>query len=269
MISIVVKNGSLLVVDAFDDDDKEDEILFQSPVYSDLEGFVKKERIVPKLVPGDKDKFSNLADVSGKKCLGYARLYFSSGWHYRWFSDFNGKTSLDGQEVSLSAEDRALLKNTVRYFEDHYPRGCSYCMQEDMEELMAAVSDNRYLLQPVFFENVAILVDTTYGNNDYPVRIYMYVDSDKKVADQMDRSLILSVKNQHGSITEWHYTTASEFLECVENHVVDRLTDDPVVKLSYSWMGVEMDEEHLREFGINDFYDLYNWCCSRDCDWFE
>ena len=34
--------------------------------------------------------------------------------------------------------------------------------------------EHRYLLKPKFGSLYRVMVDTTYGNSDYPVRIYAY-----------------------------------------------------------------------------------------------
>ena len=35
-------------------------------------------------------------------------------------------------------------------------------------------SENRYLLKPLYSDHYKVMFDTTYGNGDYPVRIYVY-----------------------------------------------------------------------------------------------
>ena len=35
-------------------------------------------------------------------------------------------------------------------------------------------SKNRYLLKPMYSDHYKVMFDTTYGNGDYPVRIYVY-----------------------------------------------------------------------------------------------
>lgn len=48
-------------------------------------------------------------------------------------------------------------------------------MQEDCEEQFKSWGDKtRFLVKPRGSENYLVMIDTTYGNVDYPVRIYVY-----------------------------------------------------------------------------------------------
>lgn len=52
-----------------------------------------------------------------------------------------------------------------------------------MREHMASTyegANERYFIKPLMSDCYRITVDTTYGNEDYPVRIYVYQEEDAK-----------------------------------------------------------------------------------------
>lgn len=51
--------------------------------------------------------------------------------------------------------------------------GCNYSMREFLSQYPNC-SNDRYLLKPLMSEHYKIMIDTKYGNEDYPVRIYVY-----------------------------------------------------------------------------------------------
>lgn len=69
---------------------------------------------------------------------GYFRLYFRSRWYGRWMGR------------------------------------CSWDMEDYLKQFPTWGVENRYLLKPLYSKHYKVLFDSTYGNGDYPVRIYLY-----------------------------------------------------------------------------------------------
>ena len=98
---------------------------------------------------------------------GYFRMYFRFGrWYGSWF-----ETSQNVSNLSIKGVSRI-----VRFLQDKFPCGCNSTMQEYLEENFSpwGASDTRYLLKPVYSDHYRIMFDTFYGNEDYPVRIYVF-----------------------------------------------------------------------------------------------
>ena len=66
------------------------------------------------------------------------------------------------------------IDNIIRYLQEKYPHGCSFDMEDTMGKYPKWGGSKRYLIKPKYSEFYRIMVDTTYGNEDYPVRIYLY-----------------------------------------------------------------------------------------------
>lgn len=96
--------------------------------------------------------------------LGYYRLYFRNGWYGRW---------MEGADA-VDRVDCAGIDRIVRWLRENFPRGCGYVMKEYLEQYPTWGAENRYLLKPVMNDHYKVMFDTTYGNGDYPVRIYVY-----------------------------------------------------------------------------------------------
>ena len=96
--------------------------------------------------------------------LGYYRLYFRNGWYGRWMESNNEIDEIDCVGVD----------EIVRWLQENFPRGCTWDMKEYLSEFPTWGSENRYLLKPFMSDHYKVLFDTTYGNGDYPVRIYVY-----------------------------------------------------------------------------------------------
>ena len=96
--------------------------------------------------------------------LGYYRLSFRNGWYGRWMESNNEIDEIDCVGVD----------EIVRWLQENFPRGCTWDMKEYLSEFPTWGSENRYLLKPFMSDHYKVLFDTTYGNGDYPVRIYVY-----------------------------------------------------------------------------------------------
>lgn len=99
-----------------------------------------------------------------EKYIGYYRLYFKGGWYGRWM-EVNQK---------VSAVDCHGIDEIMLWLIEKFPDGCSWDMKEYLKEFPIWGCENRYLLKPFMSEHYKVLFDTTYGNHDYPVRIYVY-----------------------------------------------------------------------------------------------
>lgn len=142
----------------------------------DLPYFVNKERIL--LCPfephvkadmdipfiNDYEQFKELDKVPGKKLKGYFRLYFRNGWYSKWFS----------HSESPDEYDCAGAYEIVKWFSDNFKGGCDYYMKDFFKTVFSSIIENRYLIKPYVSEVYKIVVDMTYGNEDYPIRIYVY-----------------------------------------------------------------------------------------------
>lgn len=131
-----------------------------------LKNYINQERII--IGFEDDSKIHDLSSVDGYDYLGYYRLYFSGGnWHGRWFLS-------DADREKVSEIDCVGIDNIIRYLQEKYPHGCSFDMEDTMGKYPKWGVSKRYLIKPKYSEFYRIMVDTTYGNEDYPVRIYLY-----------------------------------------------------------------------------------------------
>lgn len=103
----------------------------------------------------------NLTDSA--RYAGYFRLYFCGRWYGRWMESKN-----------VDDYDCAGVETIINWLNENFPKGCSWDMKEYLEQFPTWGVENRYLLTPLYSKHYKILFDTTYGNMDYPVRIYLY-----------------------------------------------------------------------------------------------
>lgn len=94
--------------------------------------------------------------------IGYWRMYFHNEWHGRWIG-----------EVDLSQEEIDGVNNIVEYFVENYPFGCSWSMISHFKKSFDEVADGRYQLMPVMSNRYVVVIDTRYGNAEYPVKIFV------------------------------------------------------------------------------------------------
>ena len=154
----------------------ENDELFRCPkatAHEDLRNFINRNRmlIVPMRdgnysIPFVDDETKNLREVEGLNMVGYWRMYYDGGhWCGKWF--FEGKEKPDWY-------DTGGVQRIINWIEAKFDKGCDYYMKDFCEENFTKVGDQRYLIRPYLSENYKIMIDTTYGNHDYPVRIYTY-----------------------------------------------------------------------------------------------
>ena len=147
---------------------KENQELFRCPREldnTDLRNYVNKERI---FLGVEKDDVEDLRKVPRKTFLGYYRMYSDgNGWFGRWLDVKDGTENIDV----------AGIEDITNWLRTEFPHGCDFTMKEYLTRFKNWGSDeNRYLLRPIMSDRFKICIDTTYGNGDYPVRIYVYGD---------------------------------------------------------------------------------------------
>ena len=128
----------------------------------DLRSYVNRECI---FLGVEEDNVEDLRKVDGKKFLGYYRMYFSNGsWYGRWLDTVK----------DLEQFDAIGIQDILDWIHKTFTSGCNYTMKEYLEQFNNWGSENRYLLKPIMSDKFKIMIDTTYGNSDYPIRIYVY-----------------------------------------------------------------------------------------------
>lgn len=132
----------------------------------DLRGYVNDNRCV---LGFENDDTKN-SGIDGRKCIGYFRLYFTNGWYGRWFVN---------KGCHVSEKDICGVTNIINELDRNFPRGCGWAMREHMASTYEGTNE-RYFIKPLMSDCYRIMVDTTYGNADYPVRIYVYQKEDAK-----------------------------------------------------------------------------------------
>lgn len=132
----------------------------------DLRGYVNDNRCV---LGFENDDTKN-GGIDGRKCIGYFRLYFTNGWYGRWFVN---------KGCHVSEKDICGVTNIINELDRNFPRGCGWAMREHMASTYEGANE-RYFIKPLMSDCYRIMVDTTYGNADYPVRIYVYQKEDAK-----------------------------------------------------------------------------------------
>lgn len=142
---------------------KENQELFRCPReldHIDLKSYINKNRCV--LGFETDNETEDLREASGY--LGYYRLYFSGGWSGRWM-ECNEK---------VDQLDCVGIDEIINWLREKFPKGCTWEMKEYLKSFSDWGSENRYLLKPLMSDHYKVMFDTTYGNGDYPVRIYIY-----------------------------------------------------------------------------------------------
>lgn len=68
------------------------------------------------------------------------------------------------------------VQEVINWFVEQFPGGCDYCMRDYLKAFPTwnPFIEQRYLLAPLYSDRYKVMIDTTFGNGDYPVRIYCY-----------------------------------------------------------------------------------------------
>ncbi len=114
------------------------------------------------------DSSEDLRNVPGKECIAYYRAYYDgAGWYGRWF--------IENDSNKLTDKDKAGVQVIINWFVETFTKGNDYYMKDFFMNKYKEWGDKeRYLIKPFYNSNYKVMVDTKYGNNDYPVRIYVY-----------------------------------------------------------------------------------------------
>ena len=117
-------------------------------------------------IPFENDDTEDLSNVKRMRCKDYWRMYFRGGWAGRWMGF--GDTGIDEW-------DCVGVNNIIKWLCENFPHGCDWEMQDYFKENFKPWgNDKRFLIKPRYSSIYKVMVDTTYGNGDYPVRIYVY-----------------------------------------------------------------------------------------------
>ena len=127
----------------------------------DLHRFVNEYRDV---LGFEDDSTEDLRKVDGYELIGYYRMYYRDGWCGRWLLE-------NGEPEKI---DCIGVQRIIDWICENFKKGCNYKMMSYFEDNFKEVSRNRYLIRPIYSDYYKVMVDTTYGNGDYPVRIYTY-----------------------------------------------------------------------------------------------
>lgn len=131
----------------------------------DLRRYINEQRCVLGMEPDEEVK--NLEDLKTNAAyLGYYRMYFRNGsWNGRWMES----DKRINQTVCHGVDE------IINWLTNEFPKGCNWTMENYLAKFpLWNDSHNRYLLKPFMSSHYKIMFDTTYGNQDYPVRIYVF-----------------------------------------------------------------------------------------------
>lgn len=98
--------------------------------------------------------------------FGYLRVYFKNeSWHSAWMEatkDINESITHDIEKI-------------INWLNKTFSNGCNWEMDEYFKENYPNfMDDERYLIKPNFSNHYKIMVNTRYGNSEYPIKIYVY-----------------------------------------------------------------------------------------------
>ena len=127
----------------------------------DLHRYVNEHRDV---LGFEDDDTQDLREVEGRELIGYFRMYFRDGWAGSWFLE-------NGQPDKI---DCAGVQRIINWVCDTFQKGCDYKMADYFASNFKVHGDRRYVVRPIYSDYYKVMVDTKYGNGDYPVRIYAY-----------------------------------------------------------------------------------------------
>ena len=163
MNNLIITDESYIIRGMFKGEEQE---LFRCPksCEDDLVSYINNHR---ELVGFEDDETEDLRKVPDMEMISYYRLYFRDGnWYGRWMDESSVKPDIvDCHGVDL----------IVNWLKSEFPRGCDYYMADFFtKNYKGCCGDKRFLIRPKYSKYYKVMVDTTYGNGDYPVRIYVY-----------------------------------------------------------------------------------------------
>ena len=137
--------------------------LFRCPKeteHKDLKRYVNEYRDV---LGFEDDDTEDLRKVDGYEMINYFRMYYRNGWCGRWMGE--------GETEKI---ERIGVQRIIDWICENFKKGCNYKMMSYFSDNFKEVNENRYVIRPIYSDYYKAMVDTTYGNGDYPVRIYAY-----------------------------------------------------------------------------------------------
>lgn len=173
MERLVTTNDSCIVFGEFKG--VRDEELYRGPRNDEdtLKKFINENAIV---LPLENDtETTDLSEVPNY--LAYYRMYWRNGWYGRWMidTDPSGMLIIGVKKPEIPYETIAMVAKLQDWIENEFRGGCDYHMEDFMRKNFEPWGDDKiFLLKPPYVDNVKIQINTTYGNSDYPVRIYVY-----------------------------------------------------------------------------------------------
>lgn len=164
-----------IIYGKFKENDNEE--LFRCPIgnINDLARYINEYRslVCPMEsdVPFVNDDSNDLRNIEGKEMIAYWRMYFRDGyWNGRWMPESENNPS----EIEIAG-----VNNILQWIFDNFKKGCDYHMMDFCESHFSKWGgEHRYLIRPFMSDYYKIMIDTTYGNGDYPIRIYVYRDKE-------------------------------------------------------------------------------------------
>ncbi len=174
---LVETNDSLIVYGDFRGEYDVELFRTAKGLYGDLKEYINRNRalVAPnedRKIPYIDDDTEDLRNVEGKEMIAYWRMYFRDGcWAGRWMVEHKAPDNVE----------RAGAHVIEKWFWENFPKGCNWKMENFFiqNEFKPRGDGKRYLIKPYLSEYYKVMVDTTYGNGDYPVRIYVYRDKEQ------------------------------------------------------------------------------------------
>ena len=118
--------------------------------------------IIEKKVNAKKENY----EFGNYKC--YVRYYFRYGWYGRY---------LDDENLDKEFFDRVspIVNKIAEHIANRWENGCNYLMEDELKEIAYRCLNGRYLME-YSEDNFFFMIEfyTEFGNDDYPVRIYIY-----------------------------------------------------------------------------------------------
>jgi hypothetical protein len=165
MDKLIKEQNSYVIRGMFKGEEQE---LFRCPAGDDsmLSHYINEHRA---FVGFEDDDTEDVRKVPGKEMVSYYRLYWRDGWYGRWLDESN--------DYKPDIVDCAGIDRIVSWISENFPKGCTFAMSRYFSDNFKGYCENkRFLIRPIMSEYYKVLIDTTYGNGDYPVRIYLYRD---------------------------------------------------------------------------------------------
>ena len=100
-------------------------------------------------------------------------MYFRNGWEGKWFPQ-----NETFEKSGLRPIERETLINYCKWVEDAFPNGCDEIMESYMKNVPSITkgeNDRYYAFIAMDKDSFAeVEYNTSFGNDDYIIRIYLY-----------------------------------------------------------------------------------------------